>query len=103
MIFDFLKKEKKQNEKIELIQIMLMNLKIPDDQKSIYIQALDILDDQWIDRVYVELTNFVNNIELKSYRDMQKNTFAKINWLREKEAEEKKKELNSFNYLFSKF
>ena len=45
MIFNFLKKRKKTTEKIELIKIMFVNLKIPESQKSLYIQALDVLDE----------------------------------------------------------
>ena len=52
MIFNFLKKRKKTVEKIELIKIMFVNLKIPESQKSLYIQALDVLDESWIDRIY---------------------------------------------------
>jgi hypothetical protein len=46
MIFEFLKKQKKSNEKLKLTQMMLMNLQIPEDQKSLYVQALDILDEE---------------------------------------------------------
>ena len=61
MIFNFLKKRKKTVEKIELIKIMFVNLKIPESQKSLYIQALDVLDESWIDRIYNELSDFTNN------------------------------------------
>ena len=89
MIFNFLKKRKKTVEKIELIKIMFVNLKIPESQKSLYIQALDVLDESWIDRIYNELSDFTNNLELKNLEDIQKNNFSVINWLRLKEAEEK--------------
>ena len=102
MIFNFLKKRKKTVEKIELIKIMFVNLKIPESQKSLYIQALDVLDESWIDRIYNELSDFTNNLELKNLEDIQKNNFSVINSLRLKEAEEKKEELNSFNFLINK-
>ena len=102
MIFNFLKKRKKTVEKIELIKIMFVNLKIPESQKSLYIQALDVLDESWIDRIYNELSDFTNNLELKNLEDIQKNNFSVINLLRLKEAEEKKEELNSFNFLINK-
>ena len=102
MIFNFLKKRKKTVEKIELIKIMFVSLKIPERQKSLYIQALDVLDESWIDRIYNELSDFTNNLELKNLEDIQKNNFSVINWLRLKEAEEKKEELNSFNFLINK-
>ncbi|RAL57918.1 hypothetical protein BLD25_01010 [Candidatus Gracilibacteria bacterium GN02-872] len=102
MIFNFLKKRKKTVEKIELIKIMFVNLKIPESQKSLYIQALDVLDESGIDRIYNELSDFTNNLELKNLEDIQKNNFSVINGLRLKEAEEKKEELNSFNFLINK-
>lgn len=101
MIFDFLKKKKSLDNKIKLINIMFVNLKIPDEQKSLYLQALDILDEDWIDRIYNELSNFINNIELKNLEEIQKNNFSIINWMKLKEAEEKKQELNSFNFLIN--
>lgn len=101
MIFDFLKKKKSLDNKIKLINIMFVNLKIPDEQKSLYLQALDILDEEWIDRIYNELSNFINNIELKNLEEIQKNNFSIINWMKLKEAEEKKQELNSFNFLIN--
>lgn len=102
MLFDFLKKRKRIEDKIKLINIMFVNLKIPESQKSLYLQALDILDEDWVNRIYEELSNFIKNVELKNLEDIQKNNFSVINWLRFKEAEEKKEELNSFNFLINK-
>lgn len=102
MIFDFLIKKNKTDEKIKLIQIMFMNLQISEEQKALYIQALDILDEDWIDRIYNELINFTKNIEIKNIKDIQKNSLTKISWMRKKEAEEKKQELNSFSLLINK-
>lgn len=102
MIFDFLKKKKQKAEKIKLIQIMFLNLQIPEEQKALYIQALDILDENWIDRIFDELSNFVKNIEIKNLEDIQKNSLNKVKDLRKKEAEEKMKELNSFSLLIDK-
>ena len=90
------------DDKIKLINIMFINLKIPEWQKSLYIQALDILDENWIDKIYNELSNFIKNLELKELEDVQKSNFSIINWLKIKEAEEKKEELNSFSFLINK-
>lgn len=102
MIFDFLKRKKRIEEKVKLINIMFINLKIPEAQKALYIQALDVLDESWINRIYDELSDFINNLEIKNLEDIQKNNFSVINWLRIKEAEEKKEELNSFSFLINK-
>ena len=102
MIFEFLRRKKRMDEKIKLINIMFINLKIPEWQKSLYIQALDILDENWIDKIYNELSNFIKNLELKELEDVQKSNFSIINWLKIKEAEEQKEELNSFSFLINK-
>ena len=102
MIFDFLKKRKKIEQRINMINDMFVDLKIPESQKALYIQALDILDEDWINRIYDELTNFVKNLELKNLEDIQKNNFSVISWMKLKEAEERKEELNTFNFLINK-
>ncbi|MBB1565274.1 hypothetical protein D8B46_06330 [Candidatus Gracilibacteria bacterium] len=102
MIFDFLKKRKKIEQRINMINDMFVDLKIPESQKALYIQALDILDEDGINRIYDELTNFVKNLELKNLEDIQKNNFSVISGMKLKEAEERKEELNSFNFLINK-
>lgn len=101
MIFNFLKKQKKNNKKKELTQIMIINLKIPEGQKSLYLQALDVLDDQWIDRIYNSLVLFVEKIELKELEDIQKTNFSVIKWMKKKEAQERKEEINAFSFLIN--
>ena len=101
MLFEFLKKQRKPNQKIKLTQIMIMNLQIPEDQKALYIQALDILDEQWIEKIYNTLVNFVEKVEIKELDEIQKNHFSVVTWMRKKEAEERKKEINSFSFLMS--
>ncbi len=101
MIFDFLKKQTNINSKKELTKVMILNLNINEEQKSLYIQAIDILDDSEIEQLYRNWSNYVNNLELKEIDEIRKNSFIEINWLRKKEAREKKKEINSFNFLFN--
>jgi len=101
MIFEYLKKQSKLKEKIKLKKIMIFNLQIPEEQKSLYIQALDILDESWIDRIYNNLVIFIKDIEIKELDQIQKNNFTVIAWMRKKEAEERKKEINSFSFLIN--
>ncbi len=101
MIFDFLKKQKKAKQQKKLTQIMILNLDISDEQKKLYLEALDVLSDDEISELYKNWTNFVNKLEIKEIEDIQKWNFASIAWLRKKEAKEKKKEINTFNFLFN--
>lgn len=101
MIFDFLNKQKKINNKIKLTKVMIMSLNIPEDQKSLYIQALDILDNNWIEKLYDKLIYFVKILELKDINEINKNNYSKVTWMRKKEAIEKQKDLNSFSFLIN--
>ena len=62
---------------------------------------MDILDENWIDRIYNSLIIFIKDIEIKELDQIQKNNFSVISWMRKKEAEERKKEINSFSFLIN--
>ena len=89
MIFEFLKKQRRIKNKIRLLKASFLKLHIPEEQKLLYIEAIDILDEEWIDRIYKLLTEYVENLEIKELEEIQKNSFSIITWLRKKEAEEK--------------
>jgi len=80
---------------------MILNLRIPDAQKSLYLQSLEILDEDWINNLYNKLIEFVEYIELKDIKDINKFNFLNIDWLKEDEAIEKQKDLNSFSFLIN--
>ncbi len=101
VLFNFLKKQKDIKQKKKLTQIMIMNLQIPELQKSIYLQALDMVEDKDIDKIYNDLIKFVKQYEIKELNEIAKSNFTKIEWLQKKEAENKKKELNAFNLLLN--
>lgn len=101
MIFEFLKRKKKIKDKKRLLKASFLNLHIPEQQKLLYIQALDIVDEEWLDRLYKLLTNYIENIEIKNLEEIQKTSFSIITGLRRKEAEEKKEEINSFSFLIN--
>lgn len=77
-------------------------MNIPEAQKSLYIQALDILDEEWVNKIYDTLTHFVQDVEMKELDDIQKNNFSFVHGMRKKEAQERQKEINSFNFLLNK-
>lgn len=101
MIFEFLQKQKKRKEKIKLAKIGFLNMQIPEKEKVLYIQALEVLDEEWIDRIYDIIVNFVKTVEIKELEDIQKNSFSVISGLKRKEAEEKKEEINAFSFLIN--
>jgi hypothetical protein len=101
MIFDFLKKQKEFEKKKKLTQVMIMSLEIPNAQKSIYLQALEIVDKKHIDIIYNDLIKFVEKYELKELEDISKSNFVNIAWMQKKEANAKIKEINAFNFLIN--
>lgn len=101
MIFPFLNKKKKLNEKKELLKIMILTLNIQEEQKKLYLDAFSVLDEKNIDKFYNDISKFIEDFEIKQVEEIRNNSFSFINWIRKKEAEEKKKDLNSFNFLLS--
>ncbi len=99
MIFDFLKKQTEISKKKELIVIMIRSINIPEQQKDLYLESLDILDEQWIHTLYNDVSHFVENIEMKELAEIKEENFSNLSWMRKKEAEEKKKEINSFSFI----
>lgn len=78
---------------------MIQSINISQEQKELYLESLDVLDKQWVDNLYTDLSHFIENVELKELEDIKNKNFWTISWMRKKEAEEKKKEMNSFSFL----
>jgi len=79
--------------------IMIQSINVPEQQKFLYLESLDVLDEQWIHNLYVDVSHFVENIEMKELDEIKKNNFSNISWMRKKEAEDKKKDMNSFSFI----
>jgi hypothetical protein len=62
---------------------------------------LEVLDENWIERIYLTLINFVEKIEIKELDKIKEENFAVVAWMKKKEAEEKLEEVNSFTFLFN--
>ena len=99
MIFDWLKKQKEKTKKIQILKTMIVSLQIPEDQKTMYVEALEVVDEQNLDGLYTQISFFVEKIELKEVEEIRKTNFLMISGMKKSEAEEKKKELNSFSFL----
>lgn len=102
MLFTFLKKQTNTLNKKNLTKAMFLKLHIPEEQKQLYIEALEILDEEWVNRLYEAVTNFVEKVEMKQMWEIQDKKYAKVDGLRKKEALERQQEINSFNLLIDK-
>lgn len=101
MIFDFLKKQKEINKKRKIIEAMIVSLNIPDKQKELYLEAISILTEDWLEKLYISLSNFIKTLENEELENISKQNFSSIAWMRKKEAQEKQKEINSFSFLIN--
>ena len=101
MIFDFLKKQKEINKKKKIIKVMIISLNIPDLQKELYLEAITILSESWLESLYKELSIFTKQLELEELSKIDKQDFKEIAWMRKKEIKEKQKEINSFSFLIN--
>ena len=101
MIFNYLKKQKEIKVKKWLIIVMIKSMNIHEEQKKLYLWTLEILDIDEIKKLYKKILNFIENIEIKEIDDINKSNFSKIAWMRRKEIQEKKKDINSFSFLIN--
>lgn len=101
MLFTFLKKQKEKSHKVEVIRTLIFNLNIPEEQKEIFISALDILEVHELDSLYTEITVFTETLEMKQISDIKKDSFMSVGWMKKKEVEEKQKEVNAFAFLIN--
>lgn len=80
---------------------MIEALNVSEDQKNLYLEAIDILWKQELEILFKNLTLFVEKIEIKELEAIKKEDFAIVSWMRKKEATEKMKEMNSFSFLLN--
>ncbi len=101
MILNIFKKYSEVSKKKKIVKTIIENLNINDKQKSLYLEALENIDEIWLEKLYFSLQDFVWNVEQKEIEDIRKNNFTKISGLRKKEVIEKQKEINSFWFLLN--
>lgn len=81
---------------------MISSLNIPEKQKYLYLEALEVLDSAWLEKLYNNMTIFVENIEKKENDDIFSQNFSSIGWMTKKQMQEKTKEENAFSFLLNK-
>jgi hypothetical protein len=80
---------------------MIASLNIPEKQKYLYLEALDVLDWEGLDKLYENMTIFVESLERKEDEEISSWNFSSIGWLTKKEFQEKKREENAFSFLLN--
>ena len=99
MVSKILKKYNKVSQKKTMLKTIISALKISEQQKQLYLDALEVIKNDKLDSLYDDITWFSENIELKEIEDIKKQNFTQIRWMTKKEAEEKKQDINAFSFL----
>ena len=80
---------------------MVASLNIPEKQKYLYLEALEVLDWDGLDKLYDNMTTFVESLEKKENEEISSWNFSSIWGLTKKQLQEKKKEENAFSFLLN--
>jgi len=94
-----LQKQKNLKKQKKLIETMIHSLNIPTQQKTLYVEAIQVLSESELELLFSHLTKFIEKIEMKHIEEIRTKWFENIAGLRKKEAEEKAQEMNSFSFL----
>lgn len=93
------RKYKQREYRLILIKELIEWLEIDSRQKNLYLESLEVLDEEGLERFYNKLTSVIEIIE----EDENKSTFKKqtqeIYKINSQEELEKKQEINSFNLI----
>jgi len=101
MIFKFWQKQSEIATKKLLLRKLIKKIDIPETDKELILWSISTISDEELDNFYNSITNFIEKLELKEIEEIEKNNFVSIDWMTYKEANSKKKEINSFNFLLN--
>lgn len=94
-----LKKFSKNEEKRTIIREVIYRLSLDTNQEQLYLDSLEVLDDEYLDMFYKKLVALIDIIEEKAIITSGERQTAQISQIRKKEQQESEK-IGSFNILF---
>lgn len=98
-IWNIFKKYKEKEYRLILVKDLILSLNIDSRQKNLYIESLNILDDESLDRFYKKLTWVIDIIEENENNLSFSKELETINYIKKQEQIQKKEEINSYNFL----
>lgn len=78
MVSKILQKYKKASQKKIMLKTIISALKISDEQKQLYLDAIEVIENDALDGLYEDITQFSENVELKEIEDIRKQNFTRI-------------------------
>lgn len=97
LLGSLLKMFSREDEKRTLIREVIYKLWLEPSQEQLYLDSLEVLDDEHLDIFYKKLTALVEILEEKDIISAQEQQTSKIQSIRRREQEEKN--IESFNIL----
>ncbi|EKD66665.1 MAG: hypothetical protein ACD_49C00023G0008 [uncultured bacterium (gcode 4)] len=98
-IWTIFKKYKEKEYRLILIKDLILSLNIDSRQKNLYIESLNILDDESLDRFYKKLVWVIDIIEENENNLSFSKELETTNFIKQQEQKQKKEEINSYNFL----
>ncbi len=99
MIKKFLTKQKDLEKKRKILKEIIKSLNISKNDKELYLEALDVLDEKSFNTLYVSFVNFSNKLEKEDNNKIIENNFSSFDLNKQKDIENKEK--NSFSLLLN--
>ena len=96
MLFSWiLERYRKKKEKRLIVRELILSLQIDERQRSLFLDSLDVLDEEGMNVLYARLIQFVESLEEKSiYKSKEA-----VDSVKEKERLDRQKDARSFNIL----
>ena len=101
MIFKFWQKQSEIATKKLLLRKLIKKIDIPETDKELILWAIWNSSPEKLENFYEFIVKFIEKYELKEIEEIEKNNFVNIDWMTYKEANEKKQEINSLNFLLN--
>jgi len=98
-IWNIFKKYKEKEYRLILVKDLILSLNIDSRQKNLYIESLNILDDESLDRFYKKLVWVIDIIEENENNLVFSEKLETSNLIKKQEQIQKKEEINSYNFL----
>ncbi len=102
-IGSILKKFKEKKQRLSIVRESILTLQIDEKQKQLYLDSLELLNDEQLDNLYIQFTALISILEDNKIKQDYKDSHSTTISTHKTENIEKQKELNSLHLLLENF
>jgi len=99
-IGSILKRMTRGSEKRRVIREVIARLRLEKDQEKLYLESLEVLDDEHLEMFYRKLVALIDIIEERDAITIGDKKQSQISNIRSKEKKEREESIGNFNILF---